>query len=448
MRQFDAIETEIGPGSPRPTNVRFQVLASACVLAVLTYILRVGFATASAEFRGPLGLDESDIGTLMATFLIAYGLFEVPWGIFGDKHGVRKPLTSVAVGGSLATAAVALAASLPKGSLAIMGLLVTLRFAFGMFQAGTFPSLSRMMADWMPTTERGFAQGLIWMSSRLGGMLAPLMLVPLFAWFGHWPAPLVLVAAMGLGWAGLFVPWYRDNPEHMRDVNQAERKLILGGRAGRGGDIGATPWRAMARSKSAWALCIAYGTLGYSGNFFLTLLPTYLRTHRGLDADTAKWLHALPFACGVFACVLGGLISDLIIRRTGNRRWGRRLIGASGLAVASLAVLATLRVSDPFWLAVLLCLTFAGNDFAMAPAWATAADIGERHAGTLAGMMNMTASFTGASMAIITGRLLKAGDGTTPFLIFSAVYAAGALAWLFVDASRPLAMIEDESLPA
>ena len=58
----------------------------------------------------------------------------------------------------------------------VVAFLVLLRFLFGAFQAGTFPSISRMMADWMPTTERGSAQGTIWMSSRMGGALAPLAL--------------------------------------------------------------------------------------------------------------------------------------------------------------------------------------------------------------------------------------------------------------------------------
>ena len=69
-----------------------------------------------------------------------------------------------------------------------------------------------------------------------------------------------------------------------------------------------------------------YGFLGYSGNFFLTLLPTYLKNHRHLDSQTAGLLTSLPFACGVIACLVGGALSDVLIRRWGPR-WGRRLIG-------------------------------------------------------------------------------------------------------------------------
>jgi sugar phosphate permease len=431
----------------KPTRVRFAVLASVCVLAVITYLHRVGFSTASADFKTQLGLNEEQIGYLMATFMLAYGIFEVPWGAFGDRFGVRRPLRIVAIGGSLTTAAVAFASLLPKGSLIVLILLITIRFLFGMFQAGTFPSISRLMADWIPSTERGSAQGLIWMSSRMGGALAPLILIPLFALMGHWTWPLVLLAGLGLIWAVGFYAWFRDDPADMPSVNAAECRLIESSRAGRSSTHGPIPWRSIFESRSAWALCIAYGSLGYSGNFFLTLLPTYLKVHRHLDPDTAKWLQALPFTFGIGACLLGGWISDAILRKTGNRRWCRSIVGALGLSVASLSIFLTTQVADPLSLGILLCLTFAGNDFAMAPAWAAAADVGERNTGTLAGLMNMTASLTGASMSLVTGRLLNSGDKTTPFLIFSLVYFLGVCAWLMVDASRPLNAAKPQALP-
>ena len=74
--------------------------------------------------------------------------------------------------------------------------------------------------------------------------------------------------------------------------------------------------------------------------------------------------------------------------------------GAAGLTVAGLAIVAVPWVENVVALGFLLVLAFFGNDLAMAPAWAAAADIGERHTGTLAGTMNMMASFMAAVQAI------------------------------------------------
>ena len=72
-----------------------------------------------------------------------------------------------------------------------------------------------MMADWIPVNERGGAQGLLWMSSRIGGATAPSLLVWLFHVMGDWKAPLVLTACLGLAWCAVFWPWFRNRPEEM-----------------------------------------------------------------------------------------------------------------------------------------------------------------------------------------------------------------------------------------
>ena len=423
----------------RPTWVRYQVLAAGCCLAIITYIHRVGFATASAEFKTSLGLTDKHLGSLMAAFMIGYGLFEMPWGFLGDRLGVRNILAWIILGGSSLTASLALVGVLPRDVTVVFGVLLVLRFAFGAFQAGTFPSMSRMMADWMPSTERGSAQGAIWMSSRIGGAVAPLMLVGLINVMHDWKMPLVVVACFGLAWCGLFWTWFRNRPEEMPQVNEAERKLILAGQsphAAAGHEQ--VPWLRLVRSRSVWALCLMYGFLGFSGNFYLTMLPTYLKNHRGLTKETAGLLTSLPFAFGVIACLVGGLLSDAIIRRWG-KRWGRRMVGVMGLFTAGLAIVAIPWVDRVEALAALLVLAFFGNDLAMAPAWAAAADIGERYTGVLSGAMNMTASFMAAVEARAVGQLLDAHDLVMPFLLLALSYALGTLCWLGVDVRRTLA---------
>ena len=128
----------------------------------------------------------------------------------------------------------ALVGFLPPGLMLVVAVLVVLRFLFGAFQAGTFPAISRMMADWMPTTERGSAQGAVWMSSRMGGCLAPPLLVWMFLAMHDWKMPLVMVAVLGLLWCAVFWPWFRNQPEEMPQVNRRERKLIEAGRLGPG----------------------------------------------------------------------------------------------------------------------------------------------------------------------------------------------------------------------
>ncbi len=443
-----------GDREPAPaTRVRYWVLASACSLAVITYIHRAGFGSNSSELLGDLGMDVRDLGWMTVAFMIAYGLFEVPWGRLADRHGARALLPIIALGGSLMTAGVAAVVLLPKDYPTRLGFLLGVRFLFGMFQAGTFPVLSRLVADWMPTAGRGSAQGLIWMCSRAGAVLAPMVMVWLFHRLGNWQTPLVLGAGLGFVWLLAVCPWLRGRPDQDPRVNPAERDLIAGGRADLGpAPIPRAPWRSMLRSTNVWALWCMYGFLGFSGNFFLFMFANYLQDYRHLDKDTAKWLSVFPFACGVVACISGGLLSDLIVRRTGNRRLGRRLVGASGMTLAGVMVVISPAVEDVRWLGVLYGLTFFGNDLAMGPAWAAASDIGERHAGIIAGGMNMMSSLMAALASAIAGHFFYASalareagdlagqrlDLALPFVCFAASYALGALCWLRVDVTETI----------
>jgi MFS transporter, ACS family, glucarate transporter len=428
---------EFGPARPR--RVRYQVVGFACALAVVTYIHRIGFAVGAPEIAKSLALDEAQVGYLMSAFLLAYGAFQVPGGLLGDRLGGRLVLTILVLGWSLMTGALALAAFLPSTMMLTFIFLLVLRFLFGMFQAGGFPSLGRVIADWMPLSERGSAQGAIWMFSRWGGALIPFLLAWMFRVCKGWPIPFLLIAALGLLWCGAFWPWFRDRPEEMRQVNRGELKAIRAGRTKQRADGNRVPWKKMARSMSVWSLCLMYGFTGFSGNFFTSMLPLYLTKQRHLPANEIAWLSALPLAAGSIACILGGTASDWAIRRFGNRKWGRRYVGLIGLSLAGPSLLAVNWAESVGLLAVLLTATFFFNDLTMGPAWASCADIGERFAGTLSGTMNTISALAGAAGAAMVGYLFKQGHPDLVFMIFAGVYGLAAVCWLGVDVTHRLA---------
>jgi sugar phosphate permease len=485
----------VSPFAPA-SHVRYQVLAVACSLALLTYVHRLGFVVGNPQIKQGLHLDDEQMGYLASAFLLAYALFQVPGGLLGDLLGGRHLLTILVLGWSLLTAAVALTASLAAAPLLAFGVLFGLRFLFGMFQAGGFPALARVQADWMPLKERASAQGLVWTCSRLGGAVVPFLFLWLFQLFGTWTTPFWIIGLLGVLWCAAFWPWFRNRPEEMKGVNDAERELIAAGRsfqvapggallvpwssrppeikgvdAAEAGSImpepsipvkpgntpadplsGVTepkigvelrnrpraPWSIMLSALSVWSLCLMYGCVGFGGNFMTTLLPLYLRDHRHLSDETTMLLSALPLAFGIGSCLLGGLLSDWIIRRFGSRKWGRRLNGSIGLLLAGAAYLAIPWVHNLWLLGFVLSAAFFLNDLNMGPSWAAAADIGERYAGTLSGAMNMVGSLFGAVGMAFAGRYFKQGNDELVFIVFACSYGLAALCWLGVNAAKPL----------
>ncbi len=427
-----------GPRAARPTRVRYLVLAAACSLAVLTYVQRQGFWGGSPYIREDLGLNNEQMGYLASVWLVAYGLFQVPGGLLGDRLGARHMLTILVLAWSLLTGAVALTGLFPAGAWWAFAFLLLLRFLFGAFQGGGFPGLARVIADWMPTQQRGSAQGLVWMFSRLGGFLAPLLVLLLFKGLGNWETPFWVLAALGFAWCAFFWPWFRNRPAEMSQVNAAERTLIAAGQAAAPGPAGPVPWGRFLRSRNVWALCLQYGFVGFAGNFITSLLNDYLKHKRHLSDETTAWIAGMPFIFGIVSCLLGGVVSDWIIRRLGSRAWGRRLVGCVALALAGLTCLSTIWVHEVWLLALVFSAWFFFNDGNMGPSWAACADVGERYAGTLSGAMNMTGAFIGAVGMWFAGRLFDRGLDNTVFIVFACSYGLAALCWLAVDVRKPL----------
>jgi len=434
-----------GTAPAAPTCFRYLVLGAGCSLAVLTYVQRQGFVAGTPYLQHDLGLNDEHMGYLLSGWLVAYGAFQVPGGLLGDRLGARHLLTILVLCWSLVLGAVALIAVLPAGGWMPFALLLALRFLFGMFQAGGFPGLARVVADWIPPPQRGFAQGLIWTFSRLGGFAAPLLVgLWLFKAFHGWAVPFLILASLGLLWCASFWPWFRNRPGEMRQVNAAERALIEAGRPALAVRPDPIPWSLFLGSGNVWALCLMYGFVGFSGNFITNWLPSYLKRHRSLTDEATAWLSGLPLAFGIVSCVLGGVLSDWLIRRTGSRNWGRRLVGCTSMVLAGLTILSSIWVHEVWLLAMVFSGAFFFNDGIMGPAWASCADIGERHAGTLSGAMNMTGAFFAAVAMSFAGALFHRHLDDVVFVAFACSYGLAALCWLAIDVTKPLVPLPKE----
>jgi len=208
--------------------------------------------------------------------------------------------------------------------------------------------------------------------------------------------PLWIIASFGVLWCGFFWPLFRDLPTEMKGVNAAELDLIAADRSKKPAPAQALPGL-ISCGRPTCGLKSDVRFPGVRGNFITSLLPIYLKDHRHLSEKTTAWMSGLPLACGIVSCLLGGTLSDWLIRRLGSRTWGRRLVSCVSLALAALAILIPIWAESVPLLAFAFGAMFFFNDANLGPAWAACADVGERHAGTLSGAMNMTGSFFGAA---------------------------------------------------
>jgi MFS transporter, ACS family, glucarate transporter len=467
----------------RPTFVRYGVLAFACSLAMITYLDRAAIGKATDPIIAVLGLHSiDDLVYVLAAFNLAYAVFEVPTGWLGDVFGPRKTLIRIVLWWSVFTALTGMA-GFQIGGIVVVGywVLVAIRFLFGVGEAGAFPNITRALHNWLPITERGFGQGAVWMCGRLMGGLTPLIWTLLVVRCGvPWYGAFWLFGGLGAAWCVAFALWFRNRPEQKPGVNEAERQLI---QAGAGAETeqahASVPWGRLLRSRTLWMLCLMYFCMSYGWYFNLNYLPNYLQEQHGVNPGDL--LGALfqggPLIFGAAGCIIGGFLTDRYIRRTGDRRWGRRIFGIFGHTVCVPCYLFCIVAPSAWTFALAIALTGFFNDLAMGSAWAACQDVGKKHAAIVAGCMNTIGNLGGFVATLLTGLILgwfknaylaangidlKALDKASQlavlktallpgynlnFIIYAVIYGIAVLLWFGIDATRPVLREDAEPAP-
>lgn len=456
------------PAVEAPTRVRYGVLGFVCSLSMITYLDRVCMSNANPFIQKELGLQsEADLKWFFWAFSISYALFEVPTGWLGDVFGPRRTIIRIVLWWSLFTVLTGLVGFTVLGITIGFGALILIRFLFGLGEAGAYPNLTRALHNWIPYGDRASAQGAMWMSGRLIGGLTPLLwwLIVEELDLG-WRGAFYLFGVIGVLWCVAFAYWFRNHPEEKPEVNEAERALIRGDRHDTEAGHAHVPWGRLLTSGNLWMLCLMYFCAAYGWYFNITLLPSFLENQYEVSPKSA--LGAVykggPLWVGAITCLLGGWLSDRFIRRTGNRKWGRRLFGVVGHGLCGVCYLGCLVAPTAFTFFLAISLAAFWNDLTMGSAWAVCQDIGKRYSAIVAGCMNTIGNLGGAVTILVTGYILdytlaaraaaqgvavsalsapEKAAGLLPgyqinFVIFAAVYFLAVLFWLRVDATKPI----------
>lgn len=457
----------------QPTRVRYGVLGYVCSLSMITYLDRVCFGVAATAIITELSLtSDADFTWFMWAFAFSYAVFEVPTGWLGDVFGPRNTLIRIVLWWSFFTVLTGLV-SLEYGGVVWGGFwtMLVIRFLFGMGEAGAYPNITRALHNWFPYHERAFAQGAVWMSGRLMGGLTPMVWWLVTQQFGmSWRGAFILFGVIGVVWCFGFAAWFRNRPEEKPEVNEAEIALIKGGRVDTGQGHANVPWRKLLTSSNLWFLCMMYFCAAYGWYFNISLLPRFLETQYAVSPQSfvGSIYKGGPLWMGAITCLLGGWLSDLYIKRTGNRKWGRRMFGMVGHGLCAVCyfvcVFIPAQADHAFFFFLAISLAAFWNDLTMGSAWAVCQDIGGQYSAIVAGCMNTIGNLGGAMTQLVTGYILSVqlkahaaaqnmavdqlldaekAAGLLPgyhinFAIYGAVYVVAVFLWMRVDATKPI----------
>ena len=394
---------------------RWAVLAFLVLLSVITYLDRVCLGLAATDIRSELGISKEGWGWVIAAFSLSYGLLEIPSGAWGDRFGHRAVLTRIVVWWSAFTALTGAVGSYP-------GLLAT-RFLFGAGEAGAYPNTAGCLGRWFRPTERARAQAAVWAASRVGGAVAPVLVVGLMGVVG-WRGTFFAFGLLGVAWAAGWYAWYREPVEPPDGVAAHSHHAPM-------------PWGALVRHRQVRRVVAAAFLYGWGSNFFLGWMPNYLEEGRGLTKDEITFYAALPFVFGAAGNLFGGFASDALTARYGPR-FGRRWFGRTSLAVSALLLLAGGASGDRYTCAVLLALAYGAMDCMLPAAWANCLDIGGRFAGAVSGTMNSVVQAGGVVSSVLFGYLAGTFGWDVPIFAIAVMVLLSGVVFGTIDPTNPL----------
>lgn len=408
-----------------PSRARFKVLWLIFSLAAITYLDRLCISAAAPAIVREFGFSPSQMGYIFSAFALAYALFEIPSGWWGDVVGTRKALARIVLCWSAFTCLTGAAAGFVS--------MLVVRLLFGAGEAGAFPNIARTVSRWFPISEQGRAMSASFFGLALGSAVTAPLVFYLLTLQG-WRWTFVEFGLLGGVWCAVWYTWFRDRPEDHPEVNDAELAIIRSGQTDAPSHSHHVPWARLLRSPNLAFICGMYFAYGYGLYFYLTWLPTYLLKGRGFSASYAGLFSALPWLLSAAAFLFGGWATDYLAHRSGNLKLARCGIGAAGYAASALMLVIVALTENRIVAAIMLALAACFQMMTASPAWSVCLDVGRKNAGVVTGFMNTSGNLGGAMAPLVVGYSLEWwGSWKIPFFITAAIFAFGVLMWWLVD---------------
>lgn len=417
--------------------VRFRILGVLLAVSFVNYLLRNNLSVALPSIREEFGYSSAELGWILGSFNIAYALFQIPGGVYGEMLGPRRALTLIALTWAVLTAVTGFLPGLMFASATgAMVAFMAVRFLMGIANAPMFPVAAGAFANWFPIAGWGLPNSVL----STGLTLGQASLGPIVTWlivqFG-WRESFYALAPAGLAVA-LWWWWYgRDDPGEHRAVTAAELAHIRAGRAPPDAVAVRDGWRHVLRNRTILLLATSYFCMNFVFYMFSQWLFTYLVEERGFSLLESGLLYALPFVVGAVLATVGGLVCDMLCRRLGPR-WGCRLPGLIGMCMVSWLLLAGAGAPNPYVAVALLALCFGFTQFTEGAYWSGVTFTAGRHTSAATGVLNTGGNLPGF-LAPLVG-LMVDRLGWWPTLATGSAFALlGALLWLMIRIDPPSA---------
>jgi ACS family glucarate transporter-like MFS transporter len=425
-------------------RIRWRIFSMLFGFGFLAYLQQKSITITAEPMMPELGLSQFQISLIEWAFVLGYGLFQLPGGIFGQRQGARRTFVIIGIVAFLATVATPLA---PYGLTGpgLFAALLFLQLLLGCSQAATFPVSAGVFEVWFPPRRWAFVQGLQTMGLGLGAALTPPLIAHLMSAIG-WQRALLWASLPAIALISIWAWYGRNTPREHPSVSTVELAEIGGENiAAADTAINAKQLLNILTNRNVLLLAISYLCMNYSFYLLSNWVFLYLVQERKFSVLESGWLAMTPPLAAALGAGVGGLITGALCLRLGNR-WGYRLVPLIAMPVAGALLLISVNAANPYWAVVGLACCFAAVELNEGAYWGAAMTVGRGETMAVGGVMNTGGNLGGIIGIPIIGYLSGEHLWRAAFVVGAGFAVASAIAWLGIEVEQPVDAAADRSL--
>jgi Sugar phosphate permease len=414
--------------SKKVTHYRWVIMALLFVIYTLANADRANLGVALPFIRKEFPMTNTEAGLMISLFFASYAIFQIPVSFLYRKFGARTLMTISMLLTSTVT-------GLIGGSSSLLQLKIC-RVLLGAAEAPMPAGCSTTIDRWFPPKEKGTAAGFYWAASKFGPVICPPLCVLLLG-LGGWRHIFLWFAIPGVV---LSIVWFilaRSNPGESPMVSSAELEYIQNEHVAvkqKNAKLHKdyypkwldkfirikriTPLDSLRKVLCSWNIignAISWLCMVGIVNVIMAWIPTYLVTVKHFTMVKMGALSSAPFVGAVLGNMVGGWISDRLLRM---RR--KPLMMVSALSTSIMMYSLVYAPDNPVYLGILLfllgfLLSLGYSAFTVYPMGIVSKDVFPQ----AISVINTCGSIGSTTFPLLSGMLLDSYNWNVVFLFLS-----------------------------
>jgi len=426
------------------SGLRWWVVGLVALAAVVNYIDRQAFGALWPDIAKDLFPDmdkdghKAIYGTISTVFILSYAAGQTIFGKIFDWVGTRMGFALSIGFWSIATMLHAFAQGILSFSI--------FRSLLGIAEAGNWPGAAKANAEWFPTKERAFAQGLFNSGAAIGGIVAYPIIGILSAYLG-WQSIFIVVSILGFLW---LIPWFfivKADPKNHPWLTESERQYILSGQENQDMnedgtyDEGYNPdTKQLLAHKESWGAIISAAALDPIWWLFIVWIPIYLYEVFGMDVKEIAFSAWVPYVGAMFGAWFGGLLAQNRLSAGWSVDKTRKMTITLGCLIMIPCFFLLKAPGTAMTAVLIMAVLLFGFQTAIGNVQTIPSDLfGGKVVGTLSGFAGTAAKLAGAGLTILIPFITTGGNFEPAFWIGAGLTIIALVAvWLLCPKIEPL----------